>query len=350
MNPLLASPATAALVLGTSGFLLTLCITPLFRELFRRLGIIDRPDQLRKIHLTPVPRAGGAAIAFAYGLVSMAGYLFFRPVALFPPSLPIAAGALIMLATGLIDDARGLGARTKLTMSLAAGLVAWMGGVRVTGVAGFEMPLWASLLITLAWLACCTNAFNLIDGLDGLSTGLGLLATLTMVVAGLLQHNSPLVILTVPLAGCLIAFLRYNFNPASVFLGDSGSLLIGFLLGCYGAVWSQKAATLIGVLAPMVALAVPLLDTVLAVVRRAMRGQHIFQADREHVHHRLLDMGFTHQGAVMLLYGACSIAAVLALVYSMYDQGRVAGAVVLAFSIASWILLSRLQRRNGGTK
>src|SRR5207302_8185636 len=132
-----------------------------------------------------------------------------------------------------------------------------------------------SVPITVFWLLACTNAFNLIDGVDGLAAGVGLFATITMLLAALLQNNVPLALATVPLAGALPGFLRYNFNPATIFLGDSGSLLIGFLLGAYGLIWSQKSTTLIGMTAPMMALAIPLLDTGLAIVRRALRGQPI---------------------------------------------------------------------------
>src|SRR4029079_2155009 len=138
-------------------------------------------------------------------------------------------------------------------------------------VGGFTAPAWLSLPLTIAWLVLCANAFNLIDGVDGLAAGMGLFATSTMLVAAVLGDHVALALATAPLLGALVAFLRYNFNPASIFLGDSGSLTIGFLLGCCGALWSQKSATILGMVAPMMALAVPLLDAVMAVVRRFLR-------------------------------------------------------------------------------
>src|SRR6201999_2943513 len=128
---------------------------------------------------------------------------------------------------------------------------------------------------------------NLIDGIDGLATGVGFFATVTMALAALMQGNITLAIAVVPLAGALLGFLRYNFNPASIFLGDSGSLLVGFLLGSFGILWSQKAATILGITAPMMAMAIPLLDTGLAIVRRFLRNRPIFEGDRGHIHHRL---------------------------------------------------------------
>src|SRR5439155_4205751 len=142
---------------------------------------------------------------------------------------------------------------------------------------------WWSLPVTLFWLVLCTNAFNLIDGVDGLAAGLGLFATLTMLVAALAQNNVALAVATAPLAGCLLGFLRYNFNPASVFLGDSGSLLIGFLLGCYGVIWSQKSVTMLGMAAPAMVLAFPLLEVALSVARRFLHNEPIFAGDRGHI-------------------------------------------------------------------
>src|SRR5947208_10567281 len=168
-----------------------------------------------------------------------------------------------------------------------------MAGVNVSGVAGFAAHGWWSFPITVGWLVVCSNAFNLIDGMDGLATGVGLFAAFTTLAAALLQNNALLALATAPLVGALLAFLRYNFNPASIFLGDCGSLTIGFLLGCFAAVWSQKSATLLGMTAPVMALSVPLLDTGIAVVRRFLRRQPIFSADRNHLHHRLLDRGFS---------------------------------------------------------
>ena len=158
-----------------------------------------------------------------------------------------------------------------------AACIAYAVGVQVSGIAGYLAPGWLSLPLTVLWLVACTNAFNLIDGVDGLASGVGLLAAFTTLAAALLQNNAALALATAPLVGALLAFLRYNFNPASIFLGDSGSLTIGFVLGCFGAIWSQKSATLLGMTAPLMALSIPLLDTALAVVRRFLRHQPIFK-------------------------------------------------------------------------
>jgi UDP-GlcNAc:undecaprenyl-phosphate GlcNAc-1-phosphate transferase len=203
------------------------------------------------------------------------------------------------------------------------------------------VPAWLSLPATLLWLAGCSNAFNLIDGVDGLGAGAALFATVTILLGALLQNNIALALATVPLAGALAGFLRYNFNPASIFLGDSGSLTLGFLLGCFGLVWGQKSATVLGMTAPLMALAVPLLDTAIAIARRFLRGEPLFKADAGHIHHRLLARGLTPRRAVLLLYGACGLAATLSLVSSL-SYGEAKGLVIVLFCAAAWIGVQHL--------
>jgi UDP-GlcNAc:undecaprenyl-phosphate GlcNAc-1-phosphate transferase len=296
-------PALLPIAFLALPFGLTVVLTPLCRDLFRRIGVLDYPDQTRKLHAAPIPHAGGIPIAISY-LITCGIWLKFVPGA---PSIPLRwpfmLGASIVLATGLIDDIRGLPGRVKMA----------------------------------------TNAFNLIDGLDGLAAGLGLFAVATMTISALFQHNAPMILLTVPLAGCLLGFLRYNFTPASIFLGDSGSLSIGFLLGCYGAIWSQKSATLLGMSAPVLALAVPLLDTGLAVVRRTGGRRSIFTPDRRHLHHLLLARGLNQREAVILLYGVCGLAAAISLLLTVPLQHRAAGLVVVVFCVGSLLAIRSLR-------
>jgi UDP-GlcNAc:undecaprenyl-phosphate GlcNAc-1-phosphate transferase len=200
---------------------------------------------------------------------------------------------------------------------------------------------WLSFVLTVAWLIGCTNAFNLIDGMDGLATGVGLFATLSMLIAALTQHNLPLALATMPLAGSLIGFLPYNFNKASVFLGDSGSLLIGFLLGCYGALWSEKSVTLVAVTVPLLAFSIPLLEVALSILRRFLRDRPILQGDRGHIHHKLLDRGFSSRGAVLIIYGLCGLAAMLALLANALHN-EFSGLIVIAFCAAAWVGVNHL--------
>ena len=244
----------------------------------------------------------------------------------------IPAAALVFLV-GLSDDIWGLKAAPKLIGETAAAVCAYFAGVHVSGLGGVPLAHWLSLPVTVFWLLACTNAVNLIDGLDGLAAGLGLFATATAVVVALMQHNIGLALAVVPLLGALLGFLRYNFSPATIFLGDSGSLFIGFLLGCYGVLWSQKSVTLLGMTAPLMVLAIPLLDTSLAIARRFLNNRPIFSADRGHIHHRLLDRGFAPRKVVLLLYGCCAAGALCSL--GMMNSHS-AEAVLIVFCAFVW--------------
>jgi len=334
------------LLLGTVGFVIALAATAAARDLAIRWRLVDQPDDVRKLHSVPMPRIGGIPIAFAY-LAAFAVALAVPVEAgrLIRDGLPAAArlapAAAVVLATGLIDDLRRLTAKQKLAGQVAAGCLAIASGVQISSLAGYPLHPWLSAPLTLLWLVACTNAFNLIDGVDGLAAGAGLFAAVTVLIAALLHNNMPLAFVTAPLAGALFGFLRYNFSPASIFLGDSGSLLIGFLMGCFGVIWSQKCATVLGLTAPLMALAIPLLDTVLAVARRFVARQPIFGADRGHIHHRLLDRGLTPRRVALLLYMACGLAASLSLLTSV-AQERMAGPVLVLFCLITWVGIQHL--------
>lgn len=312
----------SVLFLVTLSFLCCYGLTPVVAAWSRRRGYMDEPGA-RRVHADPTPRTGGIAIAVSC-LVPL-GLLLVSPLAAvnivnLPVILSVFPATALVFGLGLWDDLAGVSARQKLLVQILAACLAYAAGVHVYGVAGYVAPHWLSLPITVLWLVACTNAFNLIDGVDGLASGVGLLAAFTMLAAALLQGNAPLALATAPLVGALLAFLRYNFNPASIFLGDSGSLTIGFMLGCFGAIWSQKSATLLGMTAPLMALAIPLLDTSLSVVRRFLRRQSIFTPDRNHIHHRLLERGFSPRQAVLVLYGAGGLAALFSLLQAMPSQ------------------------------
>jgi UDP-GlcNAc:undecaprenyl-phosphate GlcNAc-1-phosphate transferase len=311
-------------------------LTPIFRDIFRSYNVVDAPDQDRKVHVYPIPRVGGIAIALAYVLA-----LFFagpqgelrRELSLMSDLLP---GAVLVFATGLIDDFFGLKPWQKLLGQIIAATLAFWAGVRILGVGGHPLPPIWSFPLTMGWLLLCTNAVNLVDGLDGLAAGVGLFATLTIFISALMEGNQPLAFATLPLAGCLLGFLCFNFNPATVFLGDCGSLLIGFLLGCFGVLWTQKSATMLGITAPLMALCIPLLDVGLCIVRRWLRDQPIFAADRGHIHHRLLDRGLTPRQAVMILYAFCGLAAAFSLVQSQVNNPYLSILVVVVFVALVW--------------
>jgi UDP-GlcNAc:undecaprenyl-phosphate/decaprenyl-phosphate GlcNAc-1-phosphate transferase len=331
--------------LALKAFLVCLILTPIFRDIFRSYGIVDKPDRRRKVHVYPIPRIGGIPIAIAY---VVALYPFSTESQLLTEYLPLAwkmiPAAGLIFAIGLTDDLIGLKPWQKLLGQVAAAGLAFWAGVRVAGVAGFFPDhIWLSLPLTLFWLLACTNAFNLVDGLDGLAAGMGLVASLTMVVAALQAQNMQLAYASIPLVGALVAFLCYNFNPATVFLGDSGSMLIGFFLGCFGVVWAQKSATLVGMTVPLLAVAIPLLDVSLTILRRFLRNQPIFSADRGHIHHRLLDRGLAPSRAVLVLYLVCAAAAAFALLLTHPYAGFYYGPIVLVICIVALIGIRQLR-------
>jgi UDP-GlcNAc:undecaprenyl-phosphate GlcNAc-1-phosphate transferase len=293
-----------------------------------------------------VPRLGGVPIFLSYG--AALGLLVFSPLAaggIVQAGLPLAWRVLpaagLVFAIGLADDLRGVKPWQKFAVQIAAAYIAFWGGIQITGVAGLSIPAWLSLPLTLVWLAGCSNAFNLIDGVDGLAAGAALFATLTMLLGAFLHGNMGLALAATPLAGALLGFLRYNFNPASIFLGDAGALTLGFVLGCYGVIWSQKSATVLGMTAPLLALAVPILDTLVAMGRRFLRGQPIYQADRGHIHHRLLERGLTPRRVALLLYAVCGAAAGFSLIASV-SRNQFKGLIIVMFCAAAWMGLQHL--------
>lgn len=327
------SSVHSLLWLGFRAFLISVVLSPICRDIFRSYGVVDQPDQGRKVHRYPIPRVGGIAIAVAY----LAAYLVVRPDEGSPLAQQLSLvwkllpGAALVFALGLLDDLFSLRAWHKLIGQVAAAGLAYWGGVRILYIAGASTDAWWNLPLTVLWLLACMNAFNLVDGLDGLAAGVGLFATLTVFAAAMMQHNMVLAVATFPLAGALLGFLCYNFNPATIFLGDSGSLLIGFLLGCYAVIWGNKSATLIGMTAPLMALSIPLLDVALAILRRFLRHQPIFAADRGHIHHRLLDRGLTPRRVVLILYGICGLAAAFSLLQGAMHSYT--GALILLFGV-----------------
>jgi len=331
------------LFLGSISFILSALLTPVVRSIFLRSNLATRSsDEVLRQHL--IPRAGGVAIVISY-LVS---YLCLRLVSLnaagiiwdslnFTVRLIPAAGLIFII--GLVDDIKGLEPWHKLLGEIVAAGGAYWAGVQIQGLAGFGAGAWWNLPLTILWLVACANAINLIDGVDGLATGVALFATLTTLTAALLQNNIALALATVPLAGCLLGFLRYNFNPATIYLGDCGSLFIGFLLGCSAVIWSQKAATVLGMTAPLMALSIPLLDMTVAIIRRFLRRQPLFERDQNHIHHRLLDRGFTPRKVALVMYACAALAAVCSLIVTTKNFS---GLIITAFCLTTWIGVQHL--------
>ncbi len=319
---------------GTLAFVLCLVLTPVCRDLAIRWGFVDMPDGVRKIHRKPIPRIGGIPIALSYAL-ALGIMLLVAPhgatlsVQHRELILDMILPTAVIFITGLVDDLLTLKPWQKLSgQVLASMLVLWR--VAPINLHGHSNTPWITIPLSLFWLIGCTNAFNLIDGLDGLAAGVGLFATLTTAIVALVHGNLGLAMATAPLAGCLVAFLRYNFSPASVFLGDSGSLTLGFMLGCFSLIWCRQSGSLLDMSAPLMALALPLIDVGLAISRRMLRSNPIFAGDRGHIHHMVLARGFKPRDAALILYGVCALAAALSLLQSFVHY-RIHGLVIVLF-------------------
>jgi len=321
--------------MGTA-FIIALVLTPIFRDIFHSYNVVDRPG-FRKVHAYPIPRLGGVAVAFAFTVA-----LVRSPDSGNGVLWKLLPGAAVIVLTGILDDFFNLPAKLKLVCQILAAGVAYASGLRVDVIDGHVLPLAASLPLTVFWLLLATNALNLIDGLDGLCAGIGLVGSAAFWAAGLVQGNLALVWATPPLMGALLGFLFYNFSRATMFLGDSGALLIGFLTGCYGIMFAGRT-TGFGLLGPLMILAVPLVDLSLSIVRRSILRRPIFGADRGHIHHRLVERVRTSRRAVRVLLLWGSVGAIFALLLSVSPNLAWQAAVVLAFCATTGVGVKQLR-------
>jgi UDP-GlcNAc:undecaprenyl-phosphate GlcNAc-1-phosphate transferase len=324
-----------------SSLLISFVLTPFCRDFFGLLGIVDKPDSHRKSHLRPIPRVGGIALAISYSIALLAlvlGLLWKKGFGPDDPSIRLVVrlspAVVLVFLTGFIDDLWSLSPWWKLAGQTAAAVCACWIGVRLATPSWYTGPTILVDVVSVFWLLLCANAFNLIDGLDGLATGVGLIAAASLLITALVHHFTGLAIVITPLIGALVGFLYYNFNPASVFLGDCGSLLVGFLLGCYGLVWSQHATTGLSTLAPLVALAFPVFEVGLSVVRRFLRVRPVFVSDRNHIHDRIRSLGLSQRAAALVLYGVCGLAALLAVLQTILRPQLATVLLLLSLGLA----------------
>lgn len=301
--------------------------TPLVTHIAAWVGAIDRPDQFRRIHRGAVPRLGGLGLALGIGVGILVPHLSGSSWALIArlPELQhewaILIAALIILVVGFVDDTRSIGPRVKLLGQALAVLALYLGGIRIQAIdmlglnvdltyPSLPLPLpgvaldlaLPSLVVTMFWFLGCMNVWNLIDGMDGLASGVGLLVSGTLTLVAIHNQNVEVAVLAVALAGSLAGFLLYNWHPACIFLGDSGALLIGLLIGVIGVQGSMKGPSAISILFPILAMGLPISDTAMAIFRRWVRNLPLSAADRRHVHHLLIGLGLNPRQAALLLY------------------------------------------------
>jgi len=323
-----------------------LAVTPLVLRVLLARGIYGHTRIREGVEHKRVPRLGGVAVCVATTL----GVAAIAPLAVasgsFPSAEPLTffggvlAASWLLFGAGVVDDLHNLPPRTKLLAQVAAALLAWMVGFRIEHFTlGGTLDLGAlSLPVTVLWVVGVTNAFNLIDGLDGLATGIALVALATLLAVSVKLGNWEVALVCAALAGALAGFLRYNLRPARIFLGDSGSLFVGFMLAVLSVHGSTKSATAVLTVIPLLVLFLPLLDTALAIVRRWLRGKPIFGADERHLHHRLLAIGLTHTRAAVLLFLLAAGMATFALLI-VFGPPRAVVAIAVAGAAATAAML-----------
>ena len=319
--------SNAFLLVFAIAFMGCVLSTPLVTRIAAWAGAIDRPDQFRRIHKGATPRMGGLGVAFglAVGIlpVALGGYLREWPGSAdwWGRQWAVVAAAAIILVVGVLDDTRGLNPRPKLLGQALAVLVLIVGGIQIQKLAVLGITIDLSYpavllpipghpvtiglpgaLLTMVWFLGCMNIWNLIDGMDGLASGVGLLVSGTMMLVAIQQGNIGSALLAAALAGSLGGFLLYNWHPAVIFLGDTGSLLIGLLIGVIGVQDSLKGPSAVSILFPILAMGLPISDTAMAIFRRWVRNLPLSSADRRHVHHLLIGLGLNPRQAALMLY------------------------------------------------
>ena len=308
-----------ALVLGAFALagVLSFWLTPHVSEFAHKVGAMDIPRDARRMHKRPIPRMGGLAIFMGF----LSALLIFGKMDV--QMLSILLGAMIIVVLGIFDDIAALGAKFKFCIQvLAAAIPVCIGGLKIEFFTSFN-PFsdnqyfslgFMAIPVTIIWIVGITNAVNLIDGLDGLAAGVSSFAAMTMLAVGLLTNEIMVAITMAALAGACIGFLPYNFNPAKIFMGDTGSTFLGFMLATMSIEGFFKFYAVISFAVPFLILGLPIFDTASAIMRRLLEGRSPMSPDRGHVHHKLVDMGFNVKQAVAILYaisGTLGLAAVI---------------------------------------
>ncbi|NPA94735.1 MAG: undecaprenyl/decaprenyl-phosphate alpha-N-acetylglucosaminyl 1-phosphate transferase [Thermodesulfobacteria bacterium] len=322
------SGITTALITFFIAMCFALVLTPRVASWAAHRGICDYPSA-RRVHQGCTPRAGGMALFLSFLAAYLIAFLFSSDKGIWSVLQReqgiFLFGACCTVALGLWDDIRSLPAFLKLAGQIAIGLLVWFGGIdvelfSVTLHQGIQLPSWLSAIVTVFWVVLLMNAMNLIDGLDGLAAGICLFVSITLLSICLSMGKPMLIIGFSALAGSCLGFLRYNFNPATVFMGDCGSYLLGYLLAALTIQGAVKSHATVALLIPIIALGVPLLDTLLAPVRRFILGKKMFGPDQSHIHHVLLKLGYSQRRVVMIIYGATVFLGLVALTFVFFKD------------------------------
>ena len=334
-----AAPWVKVILAILVAFVISIAVTPAVKAFATKVGAIDIPDHKRHIHNHPIPRMGGLAIFFGF----MLSVLLFADIT--REVKGILLGSIVIVATGALDDVISLRPWTKFFIQIVAAVIAVAHGVviRVMMNPNVFSPResvlvgWLAVPNTILCIVGITNSVNLIDGLDGLAVGVSTISCITILVVALRVAEPNVAILVAALAGACIGFMPYNLNPAKIFMGDTGSLLLGYVLSTVSVLGLFKFYTVVTFVVPVLALAVPLSDTIFAFVRRIIHGQSPFQADRGHFHHKLMDLGLNQKQAVAILYAISAVLGLAAVTLTTSGMMRVLLLLLaLVIALAVW--------------
>ena len=319
-------------------FIISYLTTPLAEKIAYRVGAVDVPKDARRMHKEPKARLGGLAIFFGFLVSVLAFSEFILPTGSLNKGLiGILIGTVIIVFLGILDDIKPRPAKLKFLVQLVAAAIPVFMGVRVFVMTNpftgelMSLPLWISYMGSILWIAGVTNAVNLLDGLDGLAAGISSIAAVALLSILLLVQSSSvtLFVMAAAIAGACFGFLPYNFNPARLFMGDTGATFLGFVLACISIQGPFK--TYVAVLVPLLVLGLPIFDTAFAIIRRLLKGQPIMAPDRGHLHHRLIDKGFSHKSTVLIMYVLSIVLAAGGIVMLLTDMTR--GLIVLVIFV-----------------
>jgi len=333
------------LLAAICAFAISYLMTPQVKRFAEKVGAIDVPKDERRIHNHPIPRMGGLAIFLGFVLAT----LIF--VDMSTPVMGLLVGAVIIAVMGAVDDIVALNAWVKLAFQILAAVVAVRCGIVIDAVSN---PIFISdvntlsvgslaIPLTVLWIVGCTNAVNLIDGLDGLAVGVSAISSLTMMTVAVFVAGPDVVLILAALSGACLGFMPYNMNPAKIFMGDVGSQLLGFVLATASIMGLFKMHALITFFVPIMAMAVPLADTAFAFIRRILKGQSPFHADKGHFHHRLLALGLNQKQVAAVLYAISAILGLFAVLLAgkiLWFRG-ICIALVFIIALAVWFFIFR---------
>ncbi len=319
-------------------FAVSFVATPFAIKLAPKIGAMDIPKDQRRMHTRPMPRFGGMSM-FLGTEIALLVFLHSDPKV-----LVIVLGGVCIYAVGVIDDLRGLAPKLKFALQIAAAVIVYIGGIQIEFVknpfdeeAYIFFPGWLSFLITVLWVVGITNTVNLIDGLDGLAAGVAAIASMCISYTAVLSGQYEVGLAMLAVSGGALGFLPFNFHPAKIFMGDSGSLYLGFMIAVVSILGSTKGATLIATIVPFLVLGLPIFDTIFAIIRRWVNGYPIMRADKGHIHHRIMATGMGQRRTVLIMYcisaimGTIAILVVQRMMLEALLLSLVAGVLVCVF-------------------